>query len=256
MITPLRVWLDDMPLDALSSSIWIVGIDEEEPDMNIRTEKRVGEGTTFLSAERQSMNVTIRFQIESTDLVDNVRTMSMIQKWCRGGRLKTSVRPGLFASVKCSTIPSMTSLKKDEEYEIGFTAYENPYWQSEAPLVVAAMSKDVFIDGTAETALCEGEITNKGSSTCNTLTIFAGNTKFAFDSLGLVAGEKLVFDHGLNGYLNIRIVGTDGTERSAYGKRTPASDDELLVKCGESQHIEVTASGTFDVRILIRGRWL
>lgn len=260
MRTRYRVWLNGAALDALDPCVCILAVTEGAPKIDTSTtDKALGDGVHVNRTRRKTMDVTVRFAMTCGGMTHRASLLDQVRAWCRPGWLSCTTRPGKRLYVHPTSLPDVSSYGKTTVYQLTLTAYEWPWWESaaaSAATIDGTGEKQLYVEGTAESTVCTFTAENTADAVCSALTIRAGDTCFAFEQLGLAKGERLTGAYTERGYLQLTIIGTDGASRSAHAMRTPESDDELLVKCGASNVISVTAPAGVTTTVTARGRWV
>ena len=88
----------------------------------------------------------------------------------------------------------------------------------------------------------------------NAVNVTANGNSLIFASLGLANGEKLIVDYDENDIQRLRIKNTSDVYRSVLSKRTTASNDDVLLKCGANT-ISVTSGAALSWNLYTYGRW-
>ena len=255
-----RVALDWAELDEIDPRILIQGV---EPAAGKETANTVslwgGVGSRMSRDHRDSLDIKVQFSldIKRDRMQDRSAVFERVMAWAaKGGWLTLSQKPGRRVRVYAAQLPDEGDpLAWTQRYTITFRALGVPYWQRIQPntlalsLSGASASGQISVLGSADTVL-DLEYTNGGSGTVNSLDVTAGSSEMHLRSLGLAAGETLVADHVDNGrwcVRRIRIRNTQGVYRSAYGKLTPASSDDLTVSPG-LQAVTLTGAAGGELR--------
>lgn len=266
MITKHRVALNGVYLDSLDDRIITQSVSEPAAKVSVKTANRGGRyGGQYpgeMAPDRKDIVVTFGFAIRSReeweerdDLFDKVML------WARdGGILTMDHRGGKQIRVRCTAFPEyIDPAKWAEDYKITFTAYEVPYWEdvegtSFEVASTAGMTRQMVINGSAGT-MVDFSAKNVSGARINTMRIAAGAEFFEFSDLRLDAGETLTADHDDDGRLRLMITGAGGAVRSAMGKRTGLSSDELYVM-PPAVNIAFYAGGACRLTVTSRGRYI
>lgn len=261
MNTRYAVWLDNHGLHDLDETILITDIQEASPRMRITTADNARyEGQRVIRHTRQSLSVTISFLIREYDAARRKALCTQVCVWAaNGGWLTTSDRPSQRLQVLCESLTAASSLHWTEPLSITFTAYEQPYWQDEHPVLypadVAAGVESILTlmpQGNAPHTFLEADIINTASSTMTELSIRAGDAQFHLaDSALLPAGETLHIAYDRHGFLTIRNGST-----SMLHARSASSSDDLLMAPGQACDVGVTCSQRAHVVLKTRGLYL
>lgn len=244
------VWLSE--LDFLDRLI-VKDIQEEAPRNRTTTLRRpASEGLLLSMHKRESLRVAVTFVVWEQDvemrkeLVQRVNEWAMVQEIVR---LEINDRPGemLFArALEPAVVPS--ALRWTEEITIVFTAYEMPFWQDLDPSQITTESNaSLYVRGIGETR-CDVYIKNSGSFAVTDVTVSGGDTRIQFQGISLPAGETLAVTHDNRGFISAKIGDT-----SVLIHRTAESDDDLLLKCGQSNALSVSSDGTVTATFKARG---
>lgn len=257
--TRYQVYMDGEPLDAFGTALYITDVEEASPVYVSLDADKIGTGRRRLRSDAESLTVTISFMLREYDPAERQRKLDYVHKWAMGRYLTASNRPGKRLRVHMSSLPPASALQWTETLTVALIAMDPPYWEEETPTVVhfaqGDTQKSVFMPGTVDETPCSIEAENTGGETVDSLRISTECSMLAFDGLGLAAGERLrVYNDEETGLLRIMIIGNDGTERTAYDKRTAESSDELLVPCGKVTNIN--NDNGIKMRIEARGRYV
>ena len=215
-------------------------------------------GVRYLGQREETRSIRILFKILDIDPVRREAILCDILDWARGVKLEAVQRPDQYINVYCTEFPSQEMARDyaDNELAITFTAYD-PDFKSIQPTVVntttvAATPKDVTIipPGTQDITFLEAEITNSGSTTMNTATIAVNGRTFAFSALGLAAGKVLVIARDVDCRLTMTIDSV-----SVMGKRTDASDDDLVLIQRAANTVTLTTANDCAVKLSARGQY-
>lgn len=239
-----RAALDGAQLDEINSRILIQGI---EPAAGKDQQNTVslwgGVGSRVTNEHRDSLDVTVKFSLDMKHALYAERNavLEQVAAWAmKGGWLTISQKPDRRLRVFCAQLPADgDQMEWTNRYGITFRACGVPYWQDERSSQlrlnnVSQVSRQFGVGGTRDTVM-EAAFTNTSGSTVNQIDLTAGDSAFHLRNLGLANGETLKIDHDDNGkrcVLRIRIQGTGGAWRSALGKRTAESSNDLAVAPG------------------------
>ena len=260
MILAHRVALNGTQLDSLDSRINIKAVEEGAGKDTIgaaATGRRSGQ--RIQTRRRETLDVVVKFSIlEPDSLTARETVLEAVNNWAAGGGILTlNYRTGRQLNVVCAQCPGAgDAYEWTTVYAITFRAYEVPYWE-ESTAATGTDSGDtgsvsLTVNGSAET-VAEVSFKNTSGSTVDTFSVTAGDSTIAFTDLGLANNETLEIDHD-GKLIRIRIKGTGGTYRSAMGKRTAASDDDLYILPG-SRTVSYTAAGSGSFTASVRGRF-
>lgn len=259
MITRYRAWLDDSALDEIADSIYILDIQEAEPDMSVVSLGFAGrDGSMLASKNRLSLQVHIRLQIREYDTARRKEVLSRVLTWAQGETLTISDRPGQRLGVTLDAPPSVSSLKWTETLTLTFTARDMPFWRDSSPEMIS-------ITGTSAT----GEITlggnrlscptvyvtNKAATAVNSLTLTIGETKIQLESLNLLPEGILMIVHVV--YTVMVLMALDDNPRVfVNGLLTDGSSDYLSIPPNEATTVTVEADAEVAVTVVAQGVWM
>lgn len=243
MMTRYKAWLNNLPMHDLDPTIYILDIKESEPVSSIST-AQYGKpyGSVVLEKRRDSLSVTISFEIHEYDPTRRKTVMQKIHAWAkRGGELAISDRPDQVLKVELDTPPVVGSSRKwTESLDITFTAYAFPYWLDATPQLLEG-DGTLYIPGTASIAPVDAQIVDCFEE----LSITVGDS--TIDLTGLKDGCTVTISHDDDFHLQIL---EDGV--SAMAKRTAESADDLIATPGETVRF-LTLGGT--PTFAVRGVW-
>ena len=233
MIMNRRVALGGTQLDSLDDSIVIRSVDPGVARENVSTVDLMGGAGQRVTSEHWSTleaSVTFAIDIPKRQLDDRREVFDKVIVWAlQKGWLTMNQRPDMRLWVDKVVLPGGGDMWNwTDEYTITFKAHRVPFWQDDT--ATTATGDRIIVPGQMET-VCDAELTNGSGSTIDSLTLQIGESVFVFSSLGLDDGETLKISHD-GGVLSIRIQEDANTSRSAYGKRTGWSSDDLYVKPG------------------------
>lgn len=201
--------------------------------------------------------VTIDVEIHEYDPAVRNEVCQRFMAWAmRGGVLKTSDRPGQQLNVVCSNAPAIASaLKWTDRVSVIFSAIENPFWEEEeVQKVTVTNSASLGVKGCVDNArvtatVTSGNSTNTGTAITN-LTIKCRDTKITLTGINVARKKQIIIDYDKYGFL--RIKDSDGNDLMKY--RT--GSDELLLPCGKTSTVEVSANTAVTCVLEVRGYWL
>lgn len=242
----------------IDPSVLLVDINEQTPVETFDAVSRaVYAGSLVLYRQRERLSVRLTICIREYNVERRTQILNKISAWAGdSGWLTISTRPGQRLYVHCDTPPALgSSLRWTDEIIFSLTAYEQPYWEDEVPVVKILDPSEnptgiITHDGTAKQSYAEAYIINKGTGDLTTATIQIGNTKMAFAGLAVASGDSISIYYTDDNLLTIKA----GTA-SALRHRTPDSDDDLITKAGVENAIKVTADQPVQVVVMVRGRY-
>lgn len=250
-MTRYKVWLDQQGLQDLDPAICIIDLQEQPPSQLLSTAARAqGDGVFLARRARQSLSVTVRFAIREPHPARRQAILHKVRTWAQGSYLTTSDRPQQRLKVQAESLPTLQSaLKWTDALSITFTAYETPFWEDAQP--TASATSTLYLPGDAPSApvdvrwLCAADAPDE-------VTIATPLSRLTFCGLPLHAGQELVISHE-SGTLTATIDGAD-----VLPHRTPESSDDLLLPCGQTSTVTLTADGAAASSCIFsaRGRWL
>ena len=257
MMTRYDAQLNMKSLSAVDPAIYITDISYQQPQEETKTAALANRpGTLMMHKLRRSLSVIITFEIHEPDTKRRQQVLRHVQEWARdGGILTTSDRTGQQLRVKRERLPVITSaLKWTEKLQIVLTAYAQPYWEDVREVSLGITGTDVFgdayIPGLAPYTLVSVTVRNMSAENVDTITLRAGDTFMEFTDLGLEPEKVLVIEYDERMIQTIRV----GTLSRAK-RRTPESSDDLLLRCGETGRMSVTADHEVRATFHTRGLW-
>lgn len=251
-MTRYQVWLDQQGLQDIDPAIFITDIQEQPPSQLLSTAARAqGDGVFLARRNRQSLSVTVRFAIREPSPARRQAVLQKVRAWAQQGSfLSTSDRPLQRLKVQAENLPTLQSaLKWTDALSITFTAYEAPFWEDSQPTTATASS--LYLPGDAPSAPMDMRwVCN--SAAPDVVTMATPLSSITFRGLPLKAGQELVISHE-SGILTATIDGAD-----VLPCRTPESSDDLLLPCGQTSTVTLTADGqaATGCTFTARGRWL
>ena len=260
MILSKRVALGGVQLDEIDPSIVIRSVDPGATKESVQTAAMMGgSGQQITSRHFDTLDVAVSFAIDlpKKQLAERRTVFDQVMAWAAaGGWLTVNFMTGKRVYIDSVTLPSSADLWNwTEEFQIVFRANAVPFWQDATATSISITSGGtgtIAVPGIAET-VCSIDVKNTSGSTIDTLTVEAGDSSMSFTDLGLLNNEVLSIGHKKDGTLFIRIY-TGSTYRSALGKRTGGSADDLYVKPG-NRTITVSNTST-ETTASVYGRYL
>lgn len=257
-----RVWMNGKGLQDIDKSIYILDVQEDQPQVTIDTASNAkSDGMHILNQARESLPVTITFEVHEYSLERRARVIEAIQAWAQDGVLRVNYRPGQRLECVCTSLPSVGStLQWTAPVTVTFTAFVIPYWEAEnvqrAGINTPTTSASCGIRpvGTAKQTPLWFTVRNAGSGTVNSINIVCAttNTQFQLRTLNLAPGADVKAGYDSLGYLYIKK--SDGT--SVLDKRTAASSDDILLNLQTGNTLNVQADNPATFEFSARGRWL
>lgn len=252
-MTRYRVWLDDLGLQDIDPSIYIIDVQEHAPHQGLTTAaKAAGDGLHVLHRSRESLSVELRFTIREQRPARRSAILQRVKAWARqGGSLAVGHRPGLRLMVGPGQLSNFSSLRWTETLTLTFTAYHVPYWEDAHPTQATASPATLFLPGDAPAAPVDLRWRSSLSGLL-TLTITTSLSNITLRDVSVTAEQELLISHD-TGVLTATLDGVD-----ILPLRTPESSDDLLLPCGKTSTVTVTANNEAvqGCTLIARGRWL
>ncbi len=202
-----------------------------------------------LRREREKLTVTLKFLIREPNAAARRELIGRVLAWAEaGGALGVSTRPSLALAVICEHHPDLSALRHMDELPITFATTQTPYWEDAA---FRRYNSGDVVPGNIDCCVADIALTNIGNDVITTATFTAGGTTMTFEGLSLSTGERLRvrMDNGLP------VITASGA--SAMDKRTPESDDLLLLPCGKASTWSAVSNGTnVYANCSVKGRYL
>ena len=259
MILSRRISLDSVELDSLDERIIISGIEEDPPDLGIRTvEMYGGIGSRVTNRHISKKKITVKFllKVRKGDFSTRESILNIINKWARGSVLKSTSRPNKQIKVECTQTPKISDPRNwTSEYSMNFEAFSVPFWE-DTTATTKTLTQDesgtdtITMPGSAET-VGEATIQNKSGNTLDTLSLTVNGHEMEFTDLGLANKGYLVIDHIDAGGIYVKRARIGQT--SVLDKLTGA--DEFILKPGANA-ISYEAGGDVIVTVSAKGRYV
>lgn len=261
MRTRYEAMVDGIPLSSVDPAILIADIQETEPDVRRQTANfPTGDGQRVLRTVRQSLRVTVLFEIHTQDVRRRADICERVVRWAQGRFLAVNYRPEQRLRVICETPPAVTStLSWTQRLKVVFAAYAVPFWEDARSTRLTVM-RDAWaschIGGTAKETLVEATVQNTGGAPVTSLTVAAGTaadtlTTLSFYGVIIPAGGSLVI-----AYDDARVLSATVAGGSVLSKRTQTSSDDLVVPCGARSIFGCSADGAIKTTFSFRGWYL
>jgi len=256
MIYKLEAYMDGIPLTSLGR-VTITDISHNAATLAVSTAPLANvHGDRVLDRRWSQAAVTITVVLGGDSPAERQELCQSVAAWAKGRILQTSDRYGQQLRCICTVPPQIqNTINRVERISMTFTAYQNPFWEDEYPLMVTLSgtndSGSIYVPGNvpAQTVL-EIEAAPM-SGTLNDLAITAGEHTLSFEGLGATALSPLKIV-----YTDQMIQKITVGDTSALDKRTRSSADDLLAEIGGHTVIGITANVGANVRFLARGKWL
>lgn len=249
MVTRYEAYMDGIPLSSIAPEIIVKDIAEKEAKINNDTYMMAsGIGSRYLRMARESLTVSVKFEIHAYDVFRRQDIMEQINMWAKGQYLSLNTRPGKRLSVLLETgavIPS--ALKWTQDITLNFVARAVPYWEAETParLVLTGTEENGILRPPGAFYYCPVEFTvkNTGSGSMSVFSASVGEFTMSFENLSLMPDETFSVTY------------VDGIQILPVENRTPESADNLMAICGEPNTVSFTTDQTAVVTFTARGRF-
>ena len=214
-------------------------------------------GQRITNKKRKTLDVTVRFSINSRDMATRSTILDTVNAWAwGGGTLTLNNRTNKNLTVELAQAPGGgDQYKWTSEYTIVFRAYVVPYWQDVSATTKTLTqggtgSDSITMPGSAE-SVADVSIQNKSGDTLNEVTVSVNGYAMSFTNLNMANNGTLTIDHVMtNGVFALRAkIGTS----SVLQYRTGA--DDFITKPGANA-ISYTAEGAVIVSVSAKGRYL
>ena len=262
MKTRYNAWMNNIGLQDIDDSIYVVDIVERDPDEEIiKAERSMSGGTRFIRVNRHALSVVIRFVVREHDPARRADIVSRVRAWAKEGYLTTSDKPGKRLYVVCEYLPMVEgAMRWHETLELTLTAYDVPWWEDTSnncctiePNVPSngttyIGSSTLYQPGTTEAPV---DVTVTAKSAMDTFRIDASENKYyKLEGLGMKGGDVLTITHDERGINYFKVNGA-----SVLKKRTADSQDNVVIPPGHTT-LTVRAGGPCKVVCSVRGRYL
>lgn len=255
MISRYEVALNDVLLSEVSENLLILDVHYTDPEItNSMVSLGNREGSFITRRRKERASVTIDFEIHEYDIAERQRVYQDIVSWAIGGGILTiNDRPDMRLRCICENLPAISSVKNwTDSLSITFSAYAYPYWEDVEPVLVtlngANARGSIHVSGNVGEAFVTAEIT--ANEAISHLTVSVGNTSIQLTGISIPKNGVVKISYDDDAILSIKYGST-----SLLSKRTPASSDDLMAKCGATNSVSVVASNVVTARISVRGCW-
>lgn len=256
MISRYEAIMDGVPLSSVCENLLIRDIAHGSAGLGnqaISFAKR--DGLYIADRTKQKATVTITFTLRLYDITERQRACQAVASWALNGKtLETNDRPGQRLRCVCDEPPVIQSaLRWLDTISMTFSGYIVPYWEESAPstltLTGSSATGTLFVPGNADHTFAECTVTP--AATITSFRIDVGDTFINLTGISVSTTQtlKISYDDDMN--LMIK----RGTT-SYLNKRTSASSDDLVAKCGKNNTVTVTASASVTAVIKARGLWI
>lgn len=261
----------DAALDGIALTLYaglplIVEDVSENPVYNTQgLDKSAADGTFMQSNSRERLEIKLRVYAKTRSSFERTQAYARLCEWCGSAaaeekKLTVAYRRGQFLSCVCTKMPELTSSTAiDARFEITLTAYEMPYWRTEERQYIqkldctanANKSATVDIGGAKGMTDFADVVATVKSGTLTRITIGAAKSSITYTGLSIPSGQSFIITHDRHGTFSAK--DSRGNMLGAF--RTPASSDDLLVRCGEKETFTVNASARIELTVSGCGRW-
>lgn len=253
MITRYGCAIDGIGLADIDPTIYVTDIQETTPKMRAVTlNNATHEGLYLTRLQRQSLAITITFEIHEYDPERRKAVAERVSAWAHDGWLSIRDRPGQRLFVVCDRLPVVPSaLKWTGKITLGFTAYALPFWQetfAASASVSGASGKFRLSPAGNMDCYLEAKIRADGG-TVNSLTIAANGQTYAFTGLGLQSGQTLEIGYSDEHHRQYMRIGG----ASVLSRRTAESADDILLHPHTGNEISVNADSAVMAKFYTRG---
>ena len=251
MTTNFDCTLNGVSLSGVDGRICITDVTEDAPRMHETTLALHGGGQHVLRQARQSISVRVRFAIHEESPAARSTIALAVRRWAmQDGYLTLSTRPEQRLHVHCTALPALSGEDWPEELTLVFTSTHTPWWEdSENTSAQGTSAVSLAIPGNAESTPVEVALINTSAATVTEVTVTCGDSHVTFEDIALPIGGQLVISR-VNGAFTAKLDG-----ESILHRRTMDSADELLVPCGETVSMSVSAGATLYALYNVRGRY-
>lgn len=243
--------LGGIRLSGVDDRICVLDVTEHAPVTDIALSPVWGEGIRLLQNTRQKLEVTVRFAVLEEDPIRRSEVLQSVFTWAqKGGLLTVDHRPGQRLRVICTGWPGVSADDWTAELTMTFSTVHTPWWEDAN--AVQATGGDIMtlaVPGTAPNAPVDAVVINTGSATITHLTLHCDLTEMTFRNIVLPPGSIFSLMHREGA----AVAWVDG--ESVLSCRTPVSDDQLLLPCGQTSTVYVSAETPLQATFSVRGRY-
>lgn len=251
MRTDLTAILNGFDLLNLSESIYVEEI-SEEPVIALPTENRMPYGVFVLGEpERERLNIKLTVLVKERDRIRRQAVITALKGWAKTGWLKVNTRDNQRIFVICTAPAAHSVFSRSQSIDMTFTAFGEPYWQDENPIVVTLSGSSgtgsIKPRGTHKCFL-EIEATNTSGGTVTSFSVTGAGQTISFSEISLPNGGTLRIYYDTNHIFRAEVNGS-----SIASARTEGSVDDILLQAMTLQTISFSASGSCSVKFIARG---
>ena len=258
MMSRYEVYLNNVALRDIDPRIIILDVAYGEADLQ-RKESRIAhrDGQFLGELYRAGCTVTVTFQLRIYDVSDRQSACQEIVKWAmKGGKLEINDRPEQMLECVCQEPPNIGSaMKWLDTLSVTFRARSYPFWQDSVPSILSST-------GTAQSGL---KMRLKGVAPKAYVSVTAKPVSGELTSLTVSVNDSTITVQGISvssggtfeiGYDEDMILYIKSGSTSYLDKRTAASSDDLVAKCGEENSFSFSANTSVQITFSGRGAWL
>ena len=232
MMSRYRVWLDDASIEEISPQIYVSDISYAAASPSFTASRigmtdgqRTGDGDYYDVAM-----IVVSFAIREYNTAARQAILQNVAAWAaKGGWLKTSDRPDQMIYVRCNKLPAISSvLRWTQSLSIEFAAYDFPFWVDTNPITVELNDgdeEDIFVPGIRAVYV---EATIIPAETMTNFSLECGDTFMEIDEISIPANQAITISYTADHH----ILKIESGGVSLLNKRTPASDDDLMLGPG------------------------
>lgn len=251
MRTDLTAILNGVDLLNLSESIYVEDINEE-PVFALSTETRMPYGVFVLGEpERERLNIRLTVLVKERDRIRRQAVITALKGWAKTGWLKVNTRENQRIYVICTSPASHSVFSRSQSIDMTFTAFNEPYWQDENPIVVtlsgSSGSGSIKPRGTRKCFL-EIEATNNSGGTITSFSVTGAGQTITFSGISLPNGGTLRIYYDTTHIFRAEVNGS-----SIASARTEGSVDDIFLQAMTLQTISFSTSGSCSVKFIARG---
>lgn len=249
-----EAWMDGAALGGISPDLYISEIACRPAARSVSGSEIVGRhGEQAGASKWKGATVRISFILKKSTGPQRQAIINQVARWAMGTELEISDRPGEVLQVICTEPPYVPDhLSWADSISITFQTMEKPFWEKKTPETLTLESGttgsgELYVPGNIEEAVVEVEAA-PASGTLANITLTVGDTSITLNGINATAEAPLRITYDRRGIQSIK----RGTT-SVMDKRTAASADDLLAKCGAVSAVSFSASASASVTFRARG---